>query len=108
MKKHTLIIAAFCAAAFLPADAAANPGWVLFTSDAGTGVSDTKLYTHAVIFNPGNTLQGDVVLNNVKFDKHGGGGTGTTTGLDGKTYGWSGFPTVQWGGNLGNIATPPG
>jgi len=69
-----------------------NPGFVQFNSDAGTGVSTNKFYTHAVNFAPDGP---DFYLNDVKFVTRVS-GTSDMTGYDGKTYGWAGFPNSSW------------
>ena len=97
-----------------------NPGFIAFTSDAGTGISSTKLYTHAVSLgdDPASSplpapavhapVNGVQFTNSFAFPPGGNITAGGYTGYDGKNYRWSGFPSAgnYYHRSPGNIATP--
>ena len=98
MKKIITVFAAACLATLagaqtlpIPQYPADNPGFFPYNTDAGTGVSTVKTYTHAINF--ASTVTN--FLNGVAFtgfDAGASSASGQTTGTDGKTYSWSGFP----------------
>ena len=94
MKKIiTSLAAAFAALALHNADAQIqNPRFVSYIGDIATGVSSNKTYTHAINF-ADNLNVPEHNLNGVIFKTFTAAGSGTYTAMNGKTYGWSGFPT---------------
>ena len=90
--------------AFAAANAQDNPRLIPFNSDAGTGLSSEKVYTHAVDFGSGG---GGVVVNGVAFYS-----TTAATMEDNdpriapRTGGWENFPPDgHGGGGMDHIAT---
>ena len=87
-----------------------NPGYILVNSDADTGVSTDKCYTHAV--NIGETRPAGYTLNGVDFasvnipDAN---YVGTYTGFDNTARDWAGFPVGGYNNNHATtITVPPG
>ena len=87
---------------------AGNAHFIPFNSDAGTGVSTSKVYTHLLDFGTAtgdytNTVVNGVAFTNVKAS------AGTTIGTDGLSYGWSGFPSKSDAKGMASyINTPEG
>ncbi len=98
MKKHPFTTCLLlCVTALL--NAQENPRLIAFNSDATTGISTNKLYTHAHNF---GVASGTLVINGVTFTNT----TATASSVD-QQYGWRSFPGST-ANNNNNIVTPTG
>ena len=91
-------LATTCFISLIAATAQSNPQLIPFASDAETGISTSKVYTHAVNF---GTASGTLAINGVTF-------INSNSANNNAQIGWRGFPPSAASGSDQHINTPAG